>query len=448
MTWLECINLARTSVMEGDLESAQRYKQRAEMLHALDMMEAGANIEGTDDKKMNYDEMKALREEVDALKAFRDQVENEPASKAASHLIVTHDETDKLADWPFKSVGDQLYAIAEAALRPNRADIRLEAQAKRAKALGLSEGVGSDGGFLLQPDFAAEILQRMNEMGAVMNRTRRIQISPNANSLVMNSIDETSRVTGSRWGGIQGYWLAEAGTKQSSKPKFRQMSLQLKKLAGVGYATDELLADTTALGNIMTQGFSEELTFLIEDSIINGTGSGQPLGVLNSNALVTVAKESGQSAATLVTANIFKMWSRMWSRSRANAVWFINQDIEPQLLSLDMPVGTGGMPVYLPANGISGAPFGTLLGRPIVPIEYCATLGTVGDVILADLSQYVMIEKGGLQAETSIHVQFLTDETAYRFVYRVDGQPAWHDTLTPFKGSATQSPFVALASRA
>jgi HK97 family phage major capsid protein len=226
------------------------------------------------------------------------------------------------------------------------------------------------------------------------------------------------------------------------------MSLQLKKLAGVGYATDELLADTTALGNIMTQGFSEELTFLVEDSIINGTGAGQPLGVLGSNALVTVAKETGQAAATLVTANIFKMWSRMWSRSRANAVWFVNQDIEPQLLSLDMPVGTGGMPVYLPANGISGAPFGTLLGRPIVPIEYCATLGTVGDVILADLSQYVMIEKGGLQAETSIHVQFLTDETAYRFVYRVDGQPAWHDTLTPFKGSSTQSPFVALATRA
>ena len=113
-----------------------------------------------------------------------------------------------------------------------------------------------------------------------------------------------------------------------------------------------------------------------------------------------------------------------------------------------MPVGTGGMPVYLPANGISGAPFGTLLGRPIVPIEYCATLGTVGDVILADLSQYVMIEKGGLQAETSIHVQFLTDETAYRFVYRVDGQPAWKDALTPFKGNSTLSPFVALATRA
>ncbi|MGA1114779.1 MAG: phage major capsid protein, partial [Aquiluna sp.] len=235
MTWMECINLARAAVMEGDLDLAQSYKQRAQMLHELDMMASGANVEvEMEDKKMNYDEMKALREEIDALKAFRTQIESEPASKAAPRLVVTQDETDKLADWPFKSIGEQLYAIAEAAMRPNRADARLDAQAKRAKALGLSEGVGSDGGFLLQPDFSAEILRRMNEMGSVMNRTRRIQISPNSNGLVMNSIDETSRATGSRWGGIQGYWLAEAGTKQASKPKFRQMSLQLKKLAGVG----------------------------------------------------------------------------------------------------------------------------------------------------------------------------------------------------------------------
>jgi HK97 family phage major capsid protein len=450
MMWQEAIALARAAIESGDLAAAQDYKQRAQMLKELDKMSArhGENEYEYEDEKMYADEMKAMREELESLKSFRSQMENEPAMKSAGHLVVTADETDKMADAPFKSLGEQLFAVAEACMRPNRADPRLMAQVKRAKALGLSEGVPSDGGWLVQPEFTAEILSRMNEMGTVMNRTRRIQIGANSNALVMNSIDETSRATGSRWGGIQGYWLAEAGTKLATKPKFRQMTLQLKKLAGVAYATDELLADTTALGNIMTQGFSEELMFLIEDSIINGTGAGQPLGILQSPALVTVAKETGQAANTLVTNNIFKMWSRMWSRSRANAVWYINQDIEPQLLALDMPVGTGGMPVYLPANGISGAPFGTLLGRPIVPIEYSATLGTVGDVILADLSQYIMIEKGGLQAETSIHVQFLTDETAYRFVYRVDGQPAWHDTLTPFKGSATQSPFVALATRA
>ena len=56
------------------------------------------------------------------------------------------------------------------------------------------------------------------------------------------------------------------------------------------------------------------------------------------------------------------------------------------------------------------------------------------------------IEKGGIESASSIHVQFLTDETTFRFVYRFDGGPMWSSTLTPFKGSNTQSPFVVLAA--
>jgi HK97 family phage major capsid protein len=83
----------------------------------------------------------------------------------------------------------------------------------------------------------------------------------------------------------------------------------------------------------------------------------------------------------------------------------------------------------------------------VIPVEYCATLGTVGDLVLADMSQYAVIEKGGLQQATSIHVAFVTDETAFRAVYRLDGQPKWRTPLTPFKGSNTLSPFVTLATR-
>jgi hypothetical protein len=55
-----------------------------------------------------------------------------------------------------------------------------------------------------------------------------------------------------------------------------------------------------------------------------------------------------------------------------------------------------------------------------------------------------MINKGGIEAASSIHVQFVTDETAFRFVYRMDGQPIWDTPVTPFQGSDTVSPFVAL----
>jgi HK97 family phage major capsid protein len=73
--------------------------------------------------------------------------------------------------------------------------------------------------------------------------------------------------------------------------------------------------------------------FMTEDAIVEGTGAGQPLGILNSPALISVAKETGQAAATIVKENVDKMWSRMWARARKNAIWLINQDIEPQLLA-------------------------------------------------------------------------------------------------------------------
>lgn len=137
----------------------------------------------------------------------------------------------------------------------------------------------------------------------------------------------------------------------------------------------------------------------------------------------------------------------MHARSRANAIWCINQDLEPQLFTMSISVGTGGIPVYLPPGGLSASPYGTLFSRPVVPIEQCQTLGTQGDIYLLDLSQYLMIDKGAMDSASSVHVKFTTDEMTYRFIYRADGQPTWSTAMTPFKGSNTQSPFITLDAR-
>jgi HK97 family phage major capsid protein len=222
----------------------------------------------------------------------------------------------------------------------------------------------------------------------------------------------------------------------------------LHKLAALCYATDELLADASALEAVIQQAFAEEFAWLLDDAILNGTGAGMPLGIMQSPSLVSVAIETGQAADTVVWQNVVKMWSRLWSRSKSQAVWMINQDIEPQLYSMSLAVGTGGVPVYMPAGGASGLPYGTLFGRPVLEVEQTATLGGVGDIVLADLSQYIMIEKGGVESASSIHVKFESDQTTFRFVMRVDGQPTWNAPLTPATASAnTLSPFVTLATR-
>ena len=134
---------------------------------------------------------------------------------------------------------------------------------------------------------------------------------------------------------------------------------------------------------------------------------------------------------------------KVLGRSRANAVWYINQELEPYLYTLTV----GDKPVYIPAGGLSEKPYGTLFGRPVVPLEQCSAAGSVGDIILGDLSQYLLIDKGGINAASSIHVRFLYDESVFRFIYRVDGQPIWNKPITPYKGSSTLSPFVTLAAR-
>jgi HK97 family phage major capsid protein len=338
----------------------------------------------------------------------------------------------------FANFGEQLKAVYNAA-QPNRPviDERLMNSAS-----GANESVPSDGGFLVQTDFASELLKHAFETGILAPKCKKIPISTGANGLKINALDDSSRANGARWGGIQTYWENEADELVSSKPKFRTMDLSLKKLTGLCYATDELLQDAAALQSVITQGFAEEFGFKIDDTILNGTGSGQPLGILNSTALVTVAKETDQSAKITVE-NLIKMWSRCWGRSRANAVWYINQELEPYLYTLQV----GDKPVYIPAGGLSEKPYGTLFGRPVVPIEQCSAAGTVGDIILGDLSQYLLIDKGGINSASSIHVRFLYDESVFRFIYRVDGQPIWNKPITPYKGSSTLSPFVTLAAR-
>lgn len=381
------------------------------------------------------------QESINAVMASTPKPVTAPGPVPARSIV--SNETTKR----FNSLGEQLASVMRAGAPGGRVDNRLHQI--NAAASGLNETVPSDGGFLVQQDFSTELLQQVFTTGVLASRCRRIQISGNSNSLKINGIDETSRAS-TRSGGIVGYWEEEAGQKTDSKPKFRKIELSLKKLIGLCYATDELLQDASALEGVIRQGFVSEFGFLLDDAIINGTGAGQPLGILNSGSLVTVSKEDGQTAASLQVENIVKMYSRLFASSRSSAVWLINQNVEPQLYTMGLTVGTGGLPVYLPPGGVSGSPYSTLFGRPVIAIEQAATLGTVGDIMLVDLSNgYILAEKGGIQSDMSIHVRFVYDESVFRFVMRVDGQPVRNVALTPYKGGAsyTQSHFIALQTR-
>ena len=311
---------------------------------------------------------------------------------------------------------------------------------------GMSEGIGADGGFTVMPEFNTQIIDRIYQ-NDLWSRTDNYTVTGNNMTFLANA--ETSRAAGSRHGGLRGYWIAEGATITDTKPTFREISLKLVKLGVVVYLTEELLSDSgVALEQYVARKAAEEFNFLIGDSLVNGTGAGQPLGILTAPSLLSVAKETGQAATTLVSENILKMYARFFAPNLAGAIWLHNQDIGPQLNMMSLAVGTGGQLTYTPPGGLSASPYATLLGRPMIPTEFSATLGTQGDILLADLGQILSISKGGVAQAVSTHIEFLTDQTALRFTMRLNARPWESAAITQFKGTNTQSSFVAVDTRA
>lgn len=374
-------------------------------------------------------ELAAIETELASIEALEARI----AASATSRISVHNNAGDA----PWRSNGEFLRAVVTHG-QSGAMDPRLAVLAS-----GSNEGVGSEGAFLVQPEFASELLQETYTTGILASRVRKIPLS--GNNITINGVDETSRATGSRYGGIQVYRAGEAVSVSASKPAFKQIKLSLKKMMGLFYATDELLEDQSALEGLVRTAFPSEFGFMMDSEIMSGNGVGQMLGYWNGGALVSVAKVANQVADTVVVGNITSMWGRLHASCRPNAVWLINQDVENQLPLMTI----GNMPVYLPTGSVAGNQnYGLLMGRPVIPCEQCETLGDKGDIQLVDLSKYIMVTKGGVKTDVSMHVRFLYAEQAFRFILRNDGAPLWSSPITPYKGSNSLSPFVTLDARA
>ena len=408
---------------------------------------AGEEAITTTDNTVEIDKLLGL-----VKKSVKDALEEQTKSinKAAQAIVTGGDaRNDDTRKHGFKTFHEFVKAVREGSSGPGhqpKVDERLLVKAPTTYA---SEGAGGDGGFLIPPDFRDDLVRAVFDEPDILARTN--QISTNRNSVQM-IVDETTP-----WGtgGVRVYWLAEAAQKTQSKPSLTKTTVELDKIAGLVPVTDELMEDAPMIETLVRDRLGEQLAFNASLAIVQGSGVGQPLGILNSPALVSVAKEGSQAADTIVGLNVVKMWSRLYAQWRRNAVWLSNQDIEPQLRLL-MKVGkldTGANdtgwgigPLFYEDN--NGNP--TLMGRPVIYTQATETLGDKGDLILADLSQYMTLKKaaGAIKYDVSIHLWFDYDVTAIRAVMRIGGQPWLSAPIAARDGAATYSAFVTLDERA
>ncbi len=347
----------------------------------------------------------------------------------------------------FNIMGEYFLAVVEACKRGGQMDQRLAGLRYMQAATGGSQSVGSAGGFLVPPTFASAIWDGMQQdMLNLLPRTDNFTVIGESITFPANA--ETNRVGGVLFGGVEANWLAEAEQIPNTNPTFRQVRIEPQELAVLIYQTDKLLRNNVvALEQFLTRAAQESIMFKVNDAIYRGDGAGKPLGLLNSGALITVAKESAQVADTLVFRNITNMFSRLHSARRSNAIWLINQDVEPELFGIVDP--SNNVPMFMPPGRLSDAPFGTLLGRPVLPIEHASTLGDLGDIMLVDLSAYLTGTRagGGIASAQSPHLRFDFSETAFRFIFEVDGKSWLADPITPPQSALTLSPYVVLEAR-
>ena len=385
-----------------------------------------------------YVAMKKKDAEDDDKLAIADKIAKQVTEELKAELKIPAQPKEDKSPWP--TMGHFAKAIMA-----GDADDTVRNYYTGLKASGMSEGINAEGGYLIPPEFSTALLTAIAQAGVIAPKCRNFPVN---RGLTMPFVNRSSQAT-SWTGGVTIYKPAEGVAKTATKPDLAQWDKTLSKMTAVVYATDELLNDSPiALETFLSTMVSTEMALTKDEDIINGSGAGEAQGIMNSPALISVTKESGQAATTINFTNVLKMWSRLNGPSMRNAVWLISQDSMQQIMQLSVVVGTGGAPVIV-ANATTALP-NNIFGAPIVWSPHCQTLGTTGDIILADFSQYVTITKAGMGMETatSIHLKFLEDETAFRFVVRFNGAGWWSSAVTPKHGSSTVSPFVSLATRA
>lgn len=308
----------------------------------------------------------------------------------------------------------------------------------------LGSAVPADGGFLIPERLRSELLRVSLETAVTRSRARVIPMD--SLTVPFPSIDSTSNAS-SVYGGITAYWTEEGATLIDSSPKFGRVKLLAKKLTAYSEVPNELFTDSIiSLMMFIDEVFPEALAWFEDIAFMTGGGVGEPLGWLNADAAVSVTKESGQAADTILLENLVKMFARMLPSSIARAVWIANIDTFPELATMALSVGTGGSAVWL--SNAADAPPMTIFGRPVIFTEKCPTLGDAGDINFVDLGYYLIGDRQSMTAMSSEHYKFKNDQTAIRFIERVDGLPWLQSAITPQTGANTLSPFVKTAARA
>lgn len=310
----------------------------------------------------------------------------------------------------------------------------------------MQEATGAGGGFLVPSEFLATLQGVIAENSIVRQRASIIRM--NRRQIALPVLDQTGTTAGvPHWfGGMSFYWGEEASAKTVTDAEFREVQLVAHKLYGYTRASDELVEDSAiSLADFLSGplGFAGGVAWMEDYAFLQGSGAGQPLGVINAGATLTVNRTA--TVPAIQYTDIVNMIEGFLPSGKG--VWLVTQAGMSNLLSMmDQAGGAANQGTYIWGSAADGVP-SRLLGLPLIFTEKLPAPGTAGDVMLADFRYYLLGDRKATSIESTQYDYWRYDQTSWRVVHRVDGQPWLSAPLTLQDGATQVSPFVILGAK-
>ncbi len=339
-------------------------------------------------------------------------------------------ETPK--EW--RNFGEFIYALRFNTRDPRLQDVEYVGFGEEIR--GQSMGIGSEGGFALPAQFRPQLLSVSAQEAIFRPRATLIAAGdPPDAAVTMPALDQTAG--SNMYGGVIVYPIGEGDTMTETAAKLREVTLTPHQFGAYVIVTNKLLNNWTAAGSFIQEQLRKAMIAYEDTQFYKGNGVAKPKGILNQAAAITVTRGT---ASTIVSADIDNMYSRL--KFGGSFVWIASQTILPQLVTLK---NSNNWNLF--ATDYTQTVPNTLMGIPLIFADRSVALGTTGDLILVDLSYYLIKDGSGPYVDVSEHVYFTAAKTVVRIIWACDGD-SWLNAALPLEGSTsnTVSPFVILGA--
>lgn len=298
-----------------------------------------------------------------------------------------------------------------------------------------SMGSPTGGGYLV-PEVYMPGLMSIAAEGQIV-RPRATIIEPGSVPDAKINIPVLNQGANGEFAGLSVTWVSEGGTKTETSAVLTELELEPKEVCASINITDKLLRNAPQSGQIFENLLRGRLAREMDKAFISGNGVGQPLGFSQCAAHIDITRTA---ASSIGFADVRNMMARLMASSWGNSVWIANQSTLPQLLSI---ADAAGNSIYIQGDITKKIP-ASLMGLPVIFSGLNSVLGSATDLMLADLSYYLIKDGSGPFVASSPHVYFTTNVTVVKIFGNVDGDSWVSAPLLLEDGSTTVSPFIVL----